>query len=302
MPEATRSLDSVCRRALLGYPAGATAIPDDLLEDLGRDLSTGRLVLFTGAGFSVGALDHDGRPLPSTAELRDLLWPLVFQELEPDGSELADLYECALRCAHEETGELLRRRLQVDERSLPEVYRTWYSMPWFRSYTLNVDDLDDAVQRRFDLPVVVRPVSALGDELPARSRELLSIHLNGSVAGFPRITFSHQQYGERTALPDPWYQHLALDLGRHPVLFVGTQLAEPPLWQQVALRVNGDNGAERPRSYIVTQHLPLARQRILSDLNVGWIPMAHEQFAEQVLEKLEDAAAEGLHALGASSR
>ena len=280
----------------MGSHAAAT---DRLLSDFAGDLGTGRLVLFTGAGFSGGALNHDGQPLPSTAELRDLLWPLVFDDVEPDSSELADLYECALACAVDETGELLRRRLRVDERTLPEVYRTWYSMPWFRSYTLNVDDLDDAVQRRFDLPVGIRSVSALGDELPARTHELLSVHLNGSVAGFPRITFSHQQYGQRTALPDPWYQHLAVDLARHPVLFVGTQLAEPPLWQQVALRAAGDTIADRPRSYIVTPHLPLARQRILADLNVEWVAMPHEQFAEEVLQRLEDAAAAGFRALEA---
>lgn len=271
---------------------------DDLLDDLAADLATGRVVLFTGAGFSAHARNCDGNPLPSSAELRDLLWPLVFGDETPDESELADLYECAVRCAGDETGDLLRRRLVVDESTVPDVYHTWFTMPWHRIYTLNVDDLDEAVQRRFELPVPIHAVSALGDELPARSGALLSVHLNGMVAGYPNITFSHQQYGERTALPDPWYQHLALDLSRHPVLFVGTQLAEPPLWQQVALRLGRDD-VERPRSYIVTRHLPLARRRILADLNVEWLPMRHQEFAEQVLARLQDAAAEGHRSLAA---
>ena len=272
----------------------------DLSSHLADDLASGRLVLFTGAGFSADARDVDGNSVPTTAELRDLLWPLVFPEQEPDESELADLYECAMQCAPEKTEALLRRRLRVDERTLPEVYRLWYSMPWFRAYTLNVDDVDEAVARRFDLPLGIRSVSALVDELPGRADELLSVHLNGRIDGFPHITFSHQQYGERTATPDPWYQHLALDLANHPVLFVGTRLAEPPLWQQVAVRRPGDDG-ERPRSYIVTRRLPLARQRILQGLNVEWIPMRHAEFAERVLVELTDEAACGFDALRAVS-
>lgn len=261
--------------------------PDQLCEEMAHQLEHEGLILFTGAGFSQDARSRSGEPIPSTPELVELMWPVAFPEDEPDASEIEDVFESALMADRDRTHDVLRARLEVDAESLPPTYETWFSMPWFRIYTLNVDDLDDAVQRRFELPVPIRCLSALGDELPPRLSELLCVHLNGRIAGFPAITFSHQQYGERTAAPDPWYQHLAADLLAHPGLFVGTQLDEPPLWQQFALRTGRGLGPpDRPPSYLVAPSLPVARRRVLEELNVTWIPMNQADFAEQVLAPL----------------
>ena len=267
------------------------ACPDHDSRLLGRiqrqlesDFADSAPVLFTGAGFSRAAVAASGRPIPSTPELEDLLWPIAFPHEAQDDSTIVDIYACAVRADPARTGELLRRHLCVDPESLPDGYRTWFSAPWARIYTLNVDDLDEAVGRRFELPQPLHPVSALEDALPTRGEDILSIHLNGRIAGFPNITFSLDQYGQRAALPDPWYQHLAIDLAERPFLFVGTRLNEPPLWQQLALRLADEEvRTTRPMSYLVSSRLPVARRRLLEDLNVEWLPMDQACFGETVL-------------------
>jgi len=248
--------------------------------DIAERLSGAQPILFTGAGFSVGARAVDGDPLPSSRQLRDLLWPIAFPDAEPDRSTLQDVYDCAVAADPDRTQQVLERRLTVDAESLDDSFRCWFAMPWARHYTLNVDDLCDAVSRRFDLPRPIVSVSALGSPLPARVDGLLSIHLNGRMADFPNITFTHLQYGHRTAQPDPWYQHLAADLATSPAVFVGTSLAEPPLWQQLALHPGTD---DRPPSFIVTTRMPRARREVLRRLHVEWVPMSASAFAADVL-------------------
>lgn len=263
-----------------------TCDPEGLADRLRPHVEAGDLVLFTGAGFTGDALSTGGDPIPTSASLLAQLWRIAFPDETPDDSRLEDVYECAVAADEEATGELLRSRLLVDDESLPDTYRTWLSVPWARMYTLNVDDLDDAAGRRWDLPAPIRSVSALTDTLPARPDGVLSIHLNGRVADFPAMTFSQLQYGQRTARPDPWYQHLAADLRDRPVLFVGTSLDEPPLWQQVAIHLVEHDRASMPPSYLVAPRVPRARREVLRRLHVEWVPMDTAGFATDVLARL----------------
>jgi hypothetical protein len=110
-------------------------------------------ILFTGAGFSLGAKNKAGDPLPSYAELKAFLWTLCFPGVpfEPDTS-LPDLYDTALRQHPKELAEIMQRLFSVDAETVPQWYETVFSMPWLSSYTLNVDDLAQAVSRKFGLP------------------------------------------------------------------------------------------------------------------------------------------------------
>lgn len=264
----------------------APADADRLVHQLRPHVEAGDLVLFTGAGFTGDARSVAGDPIPTSPALRALLWPIAFPGEPPDESSLEDVYECAVAADEAATGDLLRSRLLVDEASLPDSYREWLSVPWARLYTLNVDDLDDAASRRWDLAAPIRSVSALTDALPARTDGILSIHLNGRVADYPSMTFSQLQYGQRTATPDPWYQHLAGDLRDRPVVFVGTSLDEPPLWQQVAIHLADRDPADIPRSYLVAPRVPRARREVLSRLGVEWVQLDAATFADQVLARL----------------
>jgi hypothetical protein len=190
--------------------------------------------------------------LPSGADLKAALWEVAAPGAAPDlESSLGEVFDVAVHRAGRATRTVMEERLTVDASSLPEYYSTWFSMPWLRAYSLNVDDLDEAVTRAFALPRRIESVSALSGELAALSVDhLLMIHLNGRLVEYPNMTFSPAQYGERVASPQPWYAHLVTDLVTRPIVFVGTTLDEPPLWQHLAARGGRQPSVSRvgPRS------------------------------------------------------
>src|SRR5262249_33781360 len=114
---------------------------------LARHVSKGDLALFTGAGVSLSARNVLGRPIPSVGALSRALWEIAFPEDPFDASpSLPDIYDAAANRAGGQVKSLLSTALRVDPTSLPDVYRLWFAMPWYRHYTVNVDNLDDAAQ------------------------------------------------------------------------------------------------------------------------------------------------------------
>ncbi len=135
-------------------------------------------------------------------------------------------------------------------------------------------------------------------------RRLEFIHLNGTLQDVPEyVTFSVTQYADR-ARTDPWYIRFTADLVTNPIVFVGTRLEEPPLWQHLVLR-HSRGGRElrelRHRSYLVTPSLDKAKQALLTEYNVVWIPMDAETFGEEVLKHMRPASSEGFVALASSA-
>lgn len=275
-----------------------------LFQRLSNQMARGEVILFTGAGFSLSAKSAGDELLPGVWKLRELLWSIAFPgEPLDDESRLSDIYEVARNVAGTRVGEALKEKLTVSSWTLPDSYRIWYSMPWYRAYTLNVDDLDESAQIAFELPRRIRSVSAITESLPPGIDQLLSVHLNGRVSDYPSVTFSPVQYGERTARPDPWYHHLVSDMAGHPVVFVGTELDESPLWQYIELRRSKERGMRelRPGSYLVTPKISAARSAMLKEFNINLVRMSQEEFASEVLQNLESEKQLGLSKLAASS-
>lgn len=186
-----------------------------------------RPVLFTGAGFCLGARNIKGRPIPTGQELKRMLWEMCFPGTPFEGNSLQDLYQHALLRHPKELTELLMAEFTVESDSVSDWYRLLLGMPWQRVYTLNIDDLPTAAARKFDLPRKIVPVSAMtsGALIGARNpaQELECVYLNGSLSEVPdNVTFSVTQYAERLARPDPWYMRFVTDLLTSPVVFIGT--------------------------------------------------------------------------------
>jgi len=262
-------------------------------------VSQGRVILFTGAGFSLDAKNRSGEFLPTVNELAKTLWDIAFPREPYEPSSLGDVYEAAHMQASKETQRQLRQRLTVDPSSINESYLSWFSFPWHRIYTLNIDDLDEAASRAFDFSRPLHPISALSEASPPPEEDALQvIHLNGTLNDLPDITFSQRQYGERLGRSDLWYDSLARELKTHPVLYVGTSLDEPPLWAYVEAR--GPRSAEnetRPGSFLVSPELERARRVSLSMYNVSWVKASAVDFADDVLAGLSGAASKGRRAI-----
>ena len=274
----------------------------DLLT-FARRLASGDLRLFTGAGFSCSAPAVDGQNLPLASDLRIPLWSLAFPgESADDSSSLPDIFQIALDRDAAAVRALFDRSLRADPRAVPEFYRIWFSAPWSRIYTINVDDLDEVVQVGAPLPVDITSISALSDDSPPLRAPLLSVHLNGRTADFPNVTFSSEQYGRRTAssAADIWMGKFVADFETAPFLFVGTQLDEPTFWHHLAVRGFRRSGARelRPKAYLVSPTLPVARAAVLKSLNIVHFRMGVREFAELVLADLSTEQELGRKALG----
>jgi hypothetical protein len=261
------------------------AIDSGLVARLRRQLARGQLILFTGAGFSCQAFARSGRTIPTAEELKRALWRLAFpsNQVVDERSELGDIFELAVARAHNATKELLFDLLKADVEHSPDRFKAWFSLPWYRHYTLNIDDLDEALAVHYDLPRSLHAISGPSDPLIPYPG-LLSVHLNGRLRDFPQVTFSVRQYGQRASQPDAWYQTLVADLLTYPVVFIGTVLDEPGLWQYIELRRQraASQVEMRPPSYLVTPSLPEARAALLKRFNIDWIEATEESIFRDV--------------------
>jgi len=284
-------------------------VPDDVLHKiwiphLYGQFERGRPILFTGAGFSLAAKNTGGEGVPSYGQLKEHLWNLCFPDDPFDtGSNLQDLYDHALIRHRTQLSDLLIRSFTVESNSIPSWYKNYFDLPWQRAYTLNIDDLESEANSSLELPREMVAVSATNPASAVNApsqRRLEFVHLNGTLKDVPDyVTFSVTQYADR-ARTDPWYIRFTADLVTNPIVFVGTRLEEPPLWQHLVLR-HGRGGRElrelRHRSYLVTPSLDKAKQALLTEYNVVWIPMDAETFGEEVLKHMRPASAEGFAAL-----
>jgi len=246
--------------------------PKAFLEHLRGQFQRALPVLFTGAGFSLDATSITGRPIPSVNTLKEELWSLCFpQDAYEESTSLTYLFDHALLRHPKKLTELLRPLLTVETDSIPEWYSVYFKLPWFRCYTLNIDDLPAAANRKFrpDRPIeYVSGAASQTDRTIDDSGTLSAICLNGTTDDLPdRVTFSVNQYADRLANRlDPWYLRLTADLLTRSFVFVGTSLDEPPLWQHIAIR--GERGRDlrelRPRSYLVIPKLDRARKALLA--------------------------------------
>ncbi len=258
---------------------------DPAFRELARVIESGAAMLFTGAGFSCDARAVDGSGLPDSKSMIAELWPIVFGDGEPDDSSLADLYDVALARVPDLLHAYVAQRLRIGPAPLPGHYARWFSAPWRRIYTLNVDDLELVVAQQFPLPRPLRSVSAIAkDAPPSEDGALDVVHLNG-MAGTPaELTFSTMQYAARLCGRDREYERLVADLERAPFVFAGTTLDEVVLWQHLELRrrLNGDAG-DRPASFLISPSLSRARQVLLETLGIRWVQATVAEVATKVL-------------------
>jgi Mrp family chromosome partitioning ATPase len=285
-------------------------LEDIVLPHLHAQFERGRVVLFTGAGFSLTAKNLLGEFLPSSKGLAEKIWPLCFPSVPFDeSSSLQDLYETALTKNPKELAQVLVRSLTIMPASVEDWLADYFFMPWHRIYTLNIDNLAQVIAQRFSLPRHLEEVSATNlswakPKIEGVATPLEVVYLNGMITDIPaNVTFAATQYAHRLAFPDSFYQELMAEIVSRPVIFIGTRLDEPPLWQNIEIRKGkGPRGVYefRPRCYLVTPTLDRAREARLAEFNIMWIPMTAQEFSKQVLKNLSGAREAGLKLLRAS--
>lgn len=230
-------------------------------------------------------LDRYGDHLPIGTGLAESIWPIAFGDERFDGTALTDVYQAANSKSPTLLQEQLERIFTVDRESLPERYQTWFSLPWHRIYTLNIDDADEAlseINSDLQLQIISALSSRPGEEKPGH---LPVIHVNGRLREFPNVTFSPWEFADQTVDAKPWYQEFAADVATRPVVIVGSIVDEPPLWHFMRLRERLGQAREvRPRSWLVTPSIDRGRASMLSELNFIHLAQTEEEFFKETIE------------------
>jgi len=129
---------------------------DETLEHAINDMIGGAAICFLGAGFSLGAEDSDGRPVPRATDLCREIFEITDMQYDPDVS----LKDIAEYCDNNELWkqglkDLLTRRLTLCK---PQNFHVnILRMPWRSVFTTNFDDVAENALKEQN-PIVVTPV------------------------------------------------------------------------------------------------------------------------------------------------
>lgn len=238
-----------------------------------RALGQNKVVLFLGAGFSQQARNQHGNPLPSGRELAGLIWNFLGYDGDYDFTPLPEMYEALLTSgkAYAPIRNFLEDHLLCSE--VPAEYSALTLPYWYRIYTTNVDDLVKQVYSKaigVQLEILFYPA----DDILERDQSLEKIqllHLNGRLPCQPtEVTFSTRQYARGALVNQPLYEQFVRDYSTYPVIFVGTQLNEPLLWQYIEAR--GKKATHipehRPKSFLIAPRISQPKQAQLEFYNV----------------------------------
>ncbi len=261
-------------------------------------------VLFTGAGFSYGAKNFDSENLPTGYDLTGEIWKLLYPDADrEDNIELQDIYQLAVAKKNHGLKNLLTKKLTINPDSLLDYQMEYFKFPWKKVYSLNVDNMADAVRGKSKairnlIKIDATSTGQMNQHIHKQeSSDLQYIYLNGSLDNYEKMTFSKSSYSRRLLSSDPWYVELINDLTISPIVFVGSQIDEPSFWLNIEERKHKGrkgNFELRPKSYLVIPTLSRAKQELLSEYNIFWIPMTAEEFYKKILETLTDSINIGL--------
>jgi hypothetical protein len=251
-------------------------------QNLLRNLVRNRVVLVTGAGFSMSASNKHGEHLPNGWKLAERLWGFLYDDPYDKTSSMKILYGAALRSRK---GLTALRAFVADELSAT-VIPDWYSLVakwyWRRIYTFNADDVLEKVYARQTriLERIIAPSNFMERDQFLHSIQYIKLH--GSIDSDKDLTFGPREYATRAAMrADMWYLHFVTDYSTMPTVFIGTELDEPLFWQYIEMRgsqeVNGQR-IRRPKCFLVSPHISRPSEQHLAEYNIVSIRDTAEKF------------------------
>lgn len=244
-----------------------------------KALLHGRLVLLLGAGASAGCRNSQKEDPPLGWNLAQILADEIGNELE-EGDDLSDVYAAAKKnLGFHQVQDIFNKHYKHCTPS--NEYRVLAKYPFFRIYTLNIDDgfekacyaIDGKkfnVRRRYD------PISD-----PDQFYQILDlIKLNGDVSSpSDGYIFSSQEYAEGSANEPLWYAELARDYHRYTFIFIGTKLKEP-LFQHQVEKYKAKTGSSDLKSYILIPCLSKHKKDALEASNIHHIEGTLKDFTD----------------------
>jgi hypothetical protein len=255
------------------------------LKLLLKQFEKGNVILFAGAGFSLGSRNSRNTDPPLGSNLAEALATECGWKYE--GEDLGIVYEQAQKHLGSSGLNAVLRTLYKD--CVPAHWH--YLIPqlfWYRIYTTNIDDVLEHSYRKSSVQTLDSITCPADFEQSDMWLEhVQAIHLNGSVLDLQKgLTFSVSEYAGQTAKPNPWYQAFVDDMYANSVLFVGSKLNEPPMYHYLALRSERSKGVAevRAKGFVVTPAVSAIRRRQLQDQGYVVVEAMAQEFFEELHE------------------
>jgi hypothetical protein len=259
---------------------------------LTRLIGRNEVILFVGAGFSLGAKNQLGEYFPTGKGLGKKLWDF----LEYDGDFDSD--NASLQLLYQDfTDAGIKRTLKTDflnsnllSGEIPKSYDSICKPYWRKIYTINIDDVLQKVYLRNNKKL--RELIFPKDEFKERDQSLEHtsiIHLHGKLPCNPEdVVFSTKQYAKANLTDQPLYSQFVYDYATRPTVFIGTDLNEPIFERYIEARENKEGyGESRPKSFLISPSISQVKKRVLrNSYNVHHIEGTSENFFKW-LDKIE---------------
>ncbi len=208
-----------------------------LPQHLYNEIAAGQVILVLGAGASVTSRTQAGTSIKAGDTLAREIAGAAGLEHSDEG--LAEVIEACHPIVGDAKIKSILERNYLHCRPSKEL-EALFAYTWRRIYTFNVDDTIRNISRRSRVQQL-KYYNALKDrrEDAKGLSECQVIHLHGYVndyyAGF---VFSASEYARRASQKIAWYEKLGEDFHDYTVLFVGTKLDEPLLFQHIQAVLN----------------------------------------------------------------
>lgn len=223
----------------------------EFAEFLCNRLQSGKVMIFLGAGASIGSKNQLQTDPPVVSKLCDIIAGEISINFDP----MVDSFRSLSQVAERKLGtrqyyDLLRLHYQHCAPS--SEYRSLAKYNWKRIYSTNIDDaLEKAIIQDSDQNLqVINYLSPLRDS-KSDVNEVHLIKLHGSVDRLEQgIIFSVDDYAREHVRDRTWYDQLSIDYLSQTFVFIGTKLDEPLFYHHIeksAKNISGMSG----ESYIV---------------------------------------------------
>jgi len=229
-------------------------------------LLTGRLVLLFGAGASASSKNKLEESIPLGWDLCKILADAMGEDFSDE--DLTDVYSAAKSLLGEQRVQSILEQ-HYKHCTPSEEYSELLKYPFFRIYTLNIDDAFEKAGRLQNGKVFnVKHRFDHISEVDQFYKTLDYIKLNGDI-NHPRdgYIFSDQEYGASSADETFWYDELARDFHKYTFIFIGTKLKEPLFYHHIEkykLRTKSTN----LKSYILVPSLTPIQKTSLEASNI----------------------------------
>lgn len=260
-----------------------------LSHSLVEDVRRGRVVLFLGAGASIGARSADGREPFSAEGLRDKLSEHFLGGKEAASSlawvaELA-ISETDLGTVQDYIADLLRDLRPAAHHELVRTFR------WRGLVTTNYDTVPEAIYRgadRLQDLVPIRSDADRLDELLRTPKDLPLLKLHGCITRsrdrlIPYILTTDQYLTHRKGR-ERLFQTLAEWGAANPVVFVGHSGQDSDI-REILLELSS-LGDSRPRYYLVRPNVADHEKRLWESKRVSVISISFSVFIAELNAKI----------------